>query len=69
MSDILNEVELGTLKEMAVYWREVFKRDDADAWKRIMGAELGQVIYLLEAEKVLRIVNAYVNRVIDEETT
>jgi len=65
---ILNKVELGTLKGMAVYWREAFGRDDA-ARERIMGAELGQVIYLLGAEKVLRIINEYVKDLSDKEPT
>lgn len=64
---ILNEVELGTLKGMTIYWREVFQRDDADERKRITNSELTDVIKLFGAEMVLRIINAYVENLSDKE--
>ena len=69
MDNILNEVELGTLKGMAVYWREVFGRDDVDERKRITNSELTDVVKLFGAEKVLRIINEYVKDLSDRETT
>lgn len=67
MSNILNEIELGTLKGMAVYWREVFGRDDVDARKRITNSELTDVVELFGAEMVLRIINVYVENLSDKE--
>jgi len=60
MSNLLNEMELGTLKGMAIYWREVAKRDDTPMKPNIQAAELSQVIYLLGAEKVLQLIAEYV---------
>lgn len=60
MSNLLNEMELGTLKGMAVYWREVFERDDQAEQERIANFELHQVTCLLGAKKILQIVAEYV---------
>ena len=62
MSNLLNEMELGTLKGMAMYWREVFERDDDNTQQLILAGELGQVVSLLGAEKVLRIIAEHVER-------
>jgi len=66
---ILDEMELGTLKGMAVYWREVFGRDDAKTRGCIALHELTTVTEFLGAEKVLRIINAYVEHRSDKEPT
>lgn len=66
---ILNEVELGTLKGMAIYWREVFRRQEGAAErKRITNSELTDVIELFGAEVVLRIINEYVKDLSDKES-
>lgn len=64
---ILNKSELVTLKEKAVYWREVFQRDNLLEHRVIAHHELISIIELLTAEKILHIINAYVNRIIDED--
>jgi len=69
MSEILAEVEINELQGMTTYWREVFQRDNLKERQCIAAMELQSVIQLLGEEKVLRIVHAYVNRVIDEAQT
>ena len=66
MSEILAEVEINELKGMTTYWREVFQRDNLKERQCIATMELQSVISLIGEEKILRIINAYVNRVIDE---
>jgi len=63
---ILDKEEVRVLNQMALYWREVLKRDEAIT-DRIIASELGSVANLLGAKKVLRIIMVYVNRIIDEE--
>lgn len=60
MSNLLNEMELGTLKGMAVYWREVANRDDQAERQRIAHCELDRVVFLIGPEKVLLIIAEYV---------
>lgn len=58
---ILNEAELGTLKGMAVYWREVSNRDNLEERRRIAHCELDQVALQIGPEKVLRVIAEYVD--------
>lgn len=60
---ILNEMELGTLKGMAIYWREVFERDDQAEHYCIANYEFNRVVRLLGPEKVLRIIAEYVGNI------
>ena len=61
MSNILDECELGTLKGMAIYWQEVFERDEPER-QYIVGSELAKVIRFIRPEKVLRIITEHVRR-------
>ena len=62
MSDILTTAELIGMRSMAVYWREVFNRDDPNERQRIAMAELQSVTERLGPETVLRIINAYIGK-------
>lgn len=56
---LLDDMELGTLKGMAVYWREIFERDEPEC-QYILASELRRVIRFIRSEKILRIIAAYV---------
>ena len=60
MSEILTTAELNGIRSMAVYWREVFNRDDPNERQRIAMAELQTVVEAFGPEKVLRMLLVYV---------
>ena len=60
---ILTETEIDTLTTMARYWQEVSKREELH--EPIMVNELGDVIRMLGAEKILLIITQYIQSVHD----
>lgn len=63
MSNLLDEMELGTLKGMVLYWQELFERDDQVLLQHSLASELNQVAHLLGTKKVLQIIAEYVEGV------
>lgn len=58
--EILAPHELLTLESMAEYWLEIIERDSQVERERLTAGELGQVIHMIGAEKILRIIAEYV---------
>lgn len=62
---ILSNEQIRSLKQKAIYWREVLGRDQRLERQRILVPELENVVHTLGAEKILHIIAEHVESLDD----